>query len=227
MSLCFPKTKCSYRSYHRVWSRQRCQWCRWCISTGLWLPSGRGGGYVGASRPLPTWNNDRIHHDDVIKWKYFPRYWPFVRGNHRPSLDSPHKGQWRGALVFSLMCAWKKRLSKDSRRRLFQMPSRSLWRRCNDVLTFDWKYRHAGPIDQSHNAPISYPTMHHFATDMCTFLFQSGALWDMEQVHCGFVALVHSVITITSYERRRHISNHRQLDWLFNSLYMFAQVNAG
>ena len=22
-------------------------------------------------------------HDDVIKWKHFPRYWPFVRGIHR------------------------------------------------------------------------------------------------------------------------------------------------
>ena len=24
-----------------------------------------------------------IIHDDVIKWKHFPRYWPFVRGIHR------------------------------------------------------------------------------------------------------------------------------------------------
>ena len=24
-----------------------------------------------------------ILHDDVIKWKYFPHYWPFVRGIHR------------------------------------------------------------------------------------------------------------------------------------------------
>ena len=24
-----------------------------------------------------------VDHDDVIKWKYFPRYWPFVRGIHR------------------------------------------------------------------------------------------------------------------------------------------------
>ena len=24
-----------------------------------------------------------ICHEDVIKWKYFPRYWPFVRGIHR------------------------------------------------------------------------------------------------------------------------------------------------
>ena len=45
-------------------------------------------------------------HDDVIKWKHFPRYWPFVRGTHRWPVNPPHKGQWRGALVFSLICAW-------------------------------------------------------------------------------------------------------------------------
>ena len=44
-------------------------------------------------------------HDDVIKWKHFPRYWPFVRRIHRSPVNSPHKGQWRGALMFSLMCA--------------------------------------------------------------------------------------------------------------------------
>ena len=45
-------------------------------------------------------------HDGVIKWKHFPRYWPFVRGIHRSPVNSPHKGQWRGALVFSLIRAW-------------------------------------------------------------------------------------------------------------------------
>ena len=44
-------------------------------------------------------------HDDVIKWKHFPHYWPFVRGIHRSPVNSPHKGQWRRALVFSLRCA--------------------------------------------------------------------------------------------------------------------------
>ena len=44
-------------------------------------------------------------HDDVIKRKHFPRYWPFVRGIHRSPVNSPHKGQWRGALMFSLICA--------------------------------------------------------------------------------------------------------------------------
>ena len=46
-----------------------------------------------------------IIHDDVIKRKPFPRYWPFVWGIHRSPMNSPHKGQWRGALVFSLICA--------------------------------------------------------------------------------------------------------------------------
>ena len=45
-------------------------------------------------------------HDDVIKWKHFPRYWPFVRGIHRSPVNSPHKGQWHGALMFSLICVW-------------------------------------------------------------------------------------------------------------------------
>ena len=44
-------------------------------------------------------------HDDVIKWKHFPRYWPFVRGIHRSPVNSLHKGQWRGALIFTLMCS--------------------------------------------------------------------------------------------------------------------------
>ena len=43
-------------------------------------------------------------HDDVIKWKHFVRYWPYVRGIHRSPVNSPHKGQWRGALMFSLIC---------------------------------------------------------------------------------------------------------------------------
>ena len=47
-----------------------------------------------------------LSHDDVIKWKHFPRYWPFVRGIHRSAMNSPHKGKWRGDLMFSSICAW-------------------------------------------------------------------------------------------------------------------------
>ena len=45
-------------------------------------------------------------HDDVIKWKHLPRYWSFVRRIHRSPVNSPHKGQWREALTFALICVW-------------------------------------------------------------------------------------------------------------------------
>ena len=59
---------------------------------------------------LPTslywWFYSWLPHDDVTKWKHFPRYLPYVRGIHRSPVNSQHKGQWRRALMFSLICAW-------------------------------------------------------------------------------------------------------------------------
>ena len=46
------------------------------------------------------------YHDNVIKWKHFLCYWAVVRGIHRSPVNSSHKGQWQGALMFSLICAW-------------------------------------------------------------------------------------------------------------------------
>ena len=54
---------------------------------------------------IPTYKH-QILHDCVIKWKHFSRYRPFVRGIHRWPVNCPHQGQWRGALVFSLIWAW-------------------------------------------------------------------------------------------------------------------------
>ena len=48
------------------------------------------------------------NHHDVITWKHFSRCWPFVWGIRRSPVNSPHKGQWRGALMFSLICPWIK-----------------------------------------------------------------------------------------------------------------------
>ena len=52
-------------------------------------------------------------------------------------VNSPHKRQWRGALMFSL----NKRLSKQSWGWWFETPSRSLWRHCNGHQGI-W-YRHS------------------------------------------------------------------------------------
>ena len=87
-------------------------------------------------------------HDDVIKWKYFPRYWPFVRGIHRSPVNSLHKGQWRGALMFSLTCVWingwvNNREAGDLRR----------YRAHYDVIVMNiWASATTGLI----NAPLGY-----------------------------------------------------------------------
>ena len=51
-------------------------------------------------------NQNTLWHDDVIKRKHFPCYWPFMQGIHRSPVNSRNKGQWRGALMFSLICVW-------------------------------------------------------------------------------------------------------------------------
>ena len=50
------------------------------------------------------WVGQYLH--EVIKWKHFPRNWPFVRGIHRSPVNFPHKGQWRGSLMFFFICVW-------------------------------------------------------------------------------------------------------------------------
>ena len=62
--------------------------------------TGNIAGYQIAAKPK---TKCYVYHGDVIKWKHFPRYWPFVRGIHRSPVNSPHKGQWSGALMFSLI----------------------------------------------------------------------------------------------------------------------------
>ena len=73
----------------------------------------------------------KVNHDDVIKWRRFPRYWSVVQGIHRSPVNSPHKGEWRGALIFSCL---NKQLIKHSRRWWFETPPCPLWRHCNVML---------------------------------------------------------------------------------------------
>ena len=125
-------------------------WCfflRW-PSMVLWWIAKRKGAIIHTKEAAPVLKKIRDHsHDiyiwvqrntwgihDVIKWKYFPRYWPFVWGIRRSPANSPHKGQWHRALMFSVICAWKKKqlpMSKQPWGWRFETPSRSLWRHCN------------------------------------------------------------------------------------------------
>ena len=70
--------------------RKSTQWFQRCTFRNIWT----------------SYPQEFPHHDDVTKWKYFPRYWHFMRGIHRSLVNSLHKSQWRGTLMFSLICAW-------------------------------------------------------------------------------------------------------------------------
>ena len=50
-------------------------------------------------------NDTGCLHDDVIKWKHFPRYWPFVCGIHRSSLNSPQNSHCRRVRCLRSLCA--------------------------------------------------------------------------------------------------------------------------
>ena len=104
---------------HRL--KTTCQWqghvalvrqCSVCMIRGICRPLHAFSSLPPGKRETSTWvMTNGIHacmfdlcmvHDDVIKWKHFPRYWPFVRG----PVNSAQKCQCRGALMFSLICVW-------------------------------------------------------------------------------------------------------------------------
>ena len=73
-------------------------------------------------------------------------------GNSSVPVNSPHKGQWRGALMFFFYLRLNKRLSKQPWGWWFETPSWSLWRHFNifrysrNFLTPNWydTYRYLG-----------------------------------------------------------------------------------
>ena len=102
-----------------IFLSQRCFWHfinSAFFRIGEW-GGGGGGNYILApdghislsqtAHVMWLYHSQYIFHDGVIKWKYLPRYfWPFVRAIHWSPVKSPHTSQWRGALMFSLICAW-------------------------------------------------------------------------------------------------------------------------
>ena len=79
------------------------------------------------------WRQYEPQHDFIIKWKHFPRYWPFMRGIHRATMDSLTKAS-DAELGCFLWSAPEQGLNKQSRHRLLETPSCSLWRHSNAKL---------------------------------------------------------------------------------------------
>ena len=97
-----------------------------------------------------TFGDDAIDQDDVIKWKHFPRYWPFVRGTaQRPVTRS-----------FDVFCDLRlnKRLSKQLWGRWFETLWRPLWRHCNVQTRVNFKILHMPRLGSSCRAMCNHFT---------------------------------------------------------------------
>ena len=69
-------------------------------------------------------------HDDVIKWKHFPRYWPFVLGNSPVTGEFPAQRPVSRSFDVFFDLRLNKRLSKHSWGWWFETLSCPLWRQC-------------------------------------------------------------------------------------------------
>ena len=72
-------------------------WVVWTKHSGNYLAATFAIGVL----PITRRDKGQTTHNDVIKWKQFPRHSPFIGRIHRSPVDSPHKGQWRGANVWT------------------------------------------------------------------------------------------------------------------------------
>ena len=81
-----------------------CYWWRqfqYCIGCLMWFLPGELHSLSWYARTCLSSNSICIWHDDVIKWNIFR-----VTGHLCEPVNSAHKGQCRGAFLFSLICAW-------------------------------------------------------------------------------------------------------------------------
>ena len=133
------------------------------------------------------------HHDDVIQWKHFPRYWLFVQGIHRSAVNSPHKCQpaTRNFEVFFDL-RQNKRLSKQSRRQWFETPSRSLWPHYNVMI-------------------MGIVVEHYFKCHSCNIT--KLELYETVPLSTPFALQ-------WRYNERTGVSNHQPLECLLDRLYM-------
>ena len=110
----WQEMKCSFRMHFNIFHRNQ---------------------FLAGSRLLPPNHKPQIiqNGDDVIKWKTFSVTGPSVCGEFTCHRWIP----LTKAIGAELWCFYdlhlNKQLSKQSRRRWFETPSRPLWRHCHDI----------------------------------------------------------------------------------------------
>ena len=83
-------------------------------------------------------------HDDVIKWKHFPRYWTLCEEFISVTSEFPAQRPVTRSFDVFFDLRLNKRLSKQSRCWWFEMPLRPLWRHCNELHSSGLFHWHLG-----------------------------------------------------------------------------------
>ena len=85
-----------------------------------------------------TYASSPSRHDDVIKWKHFPRYWPFVRGIHRSPVNSPSQRPVKQSFDAFFDLHLNIRVSKQSTHQWLETPSRPWWRHSKGMVMYNY-----------------------------------------------------------------------------------------
>ena len=99
---------------------------------------------------------------------------------------------------------WMAKVDQSRDNELMRHPTAHLQRNLWDFFCISEKTDKVitDPSYKSHNILGKYHTLYHFVTEMCTFLLQNGALWDMGLVHCGICAT--SILRPVWHHQERH-----------------------
>ena len=102
---------------------------------------------------------------------------------------SPHKGQWRGALTFSLICAWtngwvNNRDAGNLRRHHANYDVTVMHRQCPAIFTWGPFLKFQSPYAYVHEWPSTQPGSLHTAvqrkyTQPCSLFSRGTAVWTM------------------------------------------------
>ena len=104
-----------------------------------------------------------IHNDETLSWwrhqiETFSALLAICAGNSPVPVNSLHKGQWRGALMFSLICVWINGWANNREAGDLRRPSRPLWRHRNvsQNLSFEWPCVHPYCVDRSIDSTLPW-----------------------------------------------------------------------
>ena len=144
-------------------------------------------GGCGSLYSIKPWPYIVSLHDDVIKWKHFPRYWPFVWGIHRSPVNSPHKRPVTRSFDVFFDMRLNKRLSKQSWGWWFETPLRSWWRYCNVretmfALHVSWRMVSSKPsnhLNQRWLMSVSFSSKYQWKIHQDANIFFQGNAFDI------------------------------------------------